>query len=124
MQYQFPIPLWPIPHEDPNFPPRPKPEIVHRKVQRPAWYGDPPPDDAEMERRARERDEALTEYQRQFAEFDRTDPPLPVRWDNWREAKARDQRCRAALRDVCQRLDHARKQYRRGICQRAVKQSS
>lgn len=92
---------------------------MRARVILPDWYGDPVPDDAEMEARAAARDEALAAYQKASRDFDAAEPPLPYRWDNWREAEAREKRKKAAIKPAVDRLDAAREAFARGNCLRA-----
>lgn len=55
-------------------------------------------------------------YQAAYAAFDQLDPALPVRWDNWREANAREQRKRDFLRPWMRNLNRARARTRDIIC--------
>lgn len=75
-------------------------------------------DDREMQRRAATRDAALAAWQARLREFDRIDPPLPVRWGNYREARARTKRQTAFLARARAALDAARAHYRDGLCAR------
>lgn len=75
-------------------------------------------DDREMQRRAAARDAALAAWQARLREFDRLDPPLPVRWSNYREARARGRRKATFLAQAKAALDAARAHYRDGLCAR------
>lgn len=86
------------------------------RIVRPAWRALPRPTPAELETGARERDAALKAWQRAGARFDRLEPPLPVRWDNWREAQARDARKRAFRAREAAALESAREHYRDLLC--------
>lgn len=89
------------------------------RIIRAAWLDLPPPTEAELTRAAEARDTALAEWQRASAEFDALEPPLPVRWDNWREAKAREKRKRAATADAAAALEAARANFRLLICRQS-----
>ena len=88
------------------------------RIIRPARLGMPSPTKAELSRAAEARDAALAEWQRATAEFDAMDPPLPVRWDNWREANTREKRKREATADAAAALDAARTNFRTLLCRR------
>lgn len=55
-------------------------------------------------------------YQAADAEFDRQHPPLPLRWENWREATEREKRKKEFLAPSMRNLDRARARTRDIIC--------
>ena len=73
-------------------------------------------DDPELARARAATAQALEAWQEAGRRFDLADPELPVRWDNWREAKAREKRRKAFLKDAARRLDEARQRARDIIC--------
>ena len=55
-------------------------------------------------------------YRAAFAAFDAQDPPLPVKWENWREVTAREKRKQDFIRDSLIALQRARSRTRDIIC--------
>ncbi len=55
-------------------------------------------------------------YRAAFAAFDQMEPPLPVRWDNWRQANEREKRKNVFLSPVKRNLGRARARTRDIIC--------
>ena len=77
-----------------------------------------PPTDGELDEMQSTIAERLAAYQDRLALFSEVDPPLPVRWDNWREAGDRAKRRARFVRAALKELGAARDRFRRALCAR------
>ena len=90
------------------------------RVLLPDWYADPEPTQQEIEEQAQRRDGALARWQEAKRRYLEENPPPPLQWDTWPEAKEHDRLMALALAPERQELTLQGELYRRMICVKGV----